>query len=522
MAVTVNVPLSNILQSVERPVVFDIIRQVQDLTQISSKTHIRFYGEDAKAAQYNSTITQDKEQDNLWPHTENLTIEVDEDHDPDRFMATKIAGGENRPFFYDEPLSIVMKPAYSTSLVKISFQYKASDKNQATKWRNDIRARFSMGRQQNVHDISYSYEIPPAYMELLEHIHSLRENVAGYEESFEEWFTRCSSNRIHRLTNSNGKKTLWTVTETQGDILGAFDFEGVPDKSTRDDEPNLWVSSFTYVFRYDKPIEGVMVYPVCVHQQEIAAKYRPRDNVLPVKKKAAGTSLESIRQFQTSERDAAYRGNLGLMVPEYDNFVPKSYPMGTIRAASVLVSIDPDHPKDFFHLDQMGDFDLRSAVLDFIKYSEYPYMCNQYASILQVHHFVDLQIKDQNNLYVDSDFGIRSKTDLDLRREHRIRLGLVANLNYLPLAALQRLKDNPVAAIVLLTSINSAITHIGNQGDIGYNRIPLNMLQGLGLRYEPDGWTIVTDNETVMNNLRGHYGHRWSLVQNLFIETHGA
>lgn len=533
MSVSFNLPLDDILQTVERPVVFDVIRKLQDAVQISSKTQIRFYGEDAKAMQYNSSITKDEHSDNLWPHTPNLTIEVEEDHDPDRLLCTTVKGGENPPIFLDKELDIAIKPVYSSSIVKIHFIYKAADKNEATRWRNEIRTRFSMLRDVFIHDVAYSYHLPEVYIAILKEIYRLRENVGGYGDTFEYWLTSHMTNKATLLTNQSGEHAFWAIAESQNRIQGQFDFEGMPEKPTREDEPNLWATSFTYVFRYDKPINSYMVYPVIIHQQVLSTKYRYDTSIKSYihQRNQFSDSLKQIGHFEQDVRDMYHLSNRGLSLPSFDEFIPSTLPTCTVRVATVLACVSPEDKRSLFSLKELPDVHIKQAILDFLQAGEHRFITLPYGSIIQLHLYEDQRVQDQTKLAIDSNLNIVATQDLDLRKTYRVRISLVANLNFLSYDALKRLKANPNVARLLLTAINHSINTLGRSRDIRHNRLPRAQLNGLGLTYARDGWTIVslldeqaydTVGDENRHDLRGNTGLLWGLVETLFIKTKPA
>lgn len=521
MSVSINLPLSDILQTVERPVVFDVIRKLQDNLQISSKTQIRFYGEDAKAMQYNSGITKDEHSDNLWPHTPNLTIDVEEDHDPDRLLSTAVKGGENPPIFFDAALDTIIRPVYSSSIVKIHFTYKAADKNEATKWRNEIRTRYSMLRDIFMHDITYSYHLPEAYIAILKEIYRLRENIAGYGDTFEYWLTSRMTNRATLLTNQSGEHAFWAIAEDQNRIQGQFDFEGMPDKPAREDEPNLWATTFTYQFRYDKPINSSMVYPLVIHQQVLSTKYRYDTTVRSYQSRinSFSTSLGKLKEFEQDVRDLTSLSNKGLNIPSFDGFSPRTIPTATVRVATMLACITPEDKRTLLSLKNLPEFNLRQEIIDWLAAGEYQYICQPYGSIIQLHYYEDERIQEQENIDIDANLNVSATKDFDLRKTHRIRMSLVANLNFLSFDALRRLRRNPAVAALLITAINHAINSLGNTRDVRRNRISLAQLNGLGLTYTKDNRHVVGLNDGNTYNLRGNEGIVWGLVETLFVSA---
>ena len=516
MSVSLNLPLNDVLQTVERPVVFDVIRQLMDLTQISSTTQIRFYGEDAKAAQFNSTLTKDALSNNLWPHRENITIEVDEDHDPDNMLSMAVKYPEQRYIFDERPLNITLRPGYSTTVVNIRILYKAVDKNTAYKWRNEMRSRTAMMRDMFMHEVNYSYHVPDEFVVILQEIHRLRENVAGYGDTFADWLTRHLTNRATETVNLSGTDGFLAIREKQAFVQGFFDFgDGLPEKPTRDEEPNLWVTSMTYKFRYDKPIEAVMNYPIAVHQQMLSRKFRPKVEPYTYQSvlKQFSYSAEKLAKFAADNQKLQYLGNRGLMIPPFDLTQVTSYPSSTVRAFLALTSISATDPTTLLNLNELGDFNLNQDVLDFMV-GEAPFMTTQYQSILQLDIYADRRIQLQSLIQCSDDLVVSFLAPADLRTTWRVRLGMVLNLNYLPQAALDRLSANPVAACKICNAINAAIRDLSNMADVMWSQMRLQELRLIGLAYDDCG-NVVSEYSTGLKPdpnriMRG-------LVENLFI-----
>lgn len=517
MSLSVTLPVDDVLQTVERPVVMDVVRRVMELSRISSKTPIRFYGVEAKAAQHNSTLTKDKEYENRWPHRENIVIEVDEDVDKEYLLSSTVKGEDQHYVFLDEDLGVSIKPVKMSTLVRISVKYKAIDENEAKKWRNDISTRFADARDINIHTLEYAWHLPDSYMALLKEIHRLRENQAGYGEPFDRWFGMRSSNRISYVTNQAGSRGFWAVSEIQSPVQGQFDFEGAPSKAEREDEPNLWVVSFDYVFRYDKPIEAVMRYPLIVHQQLLDKAFRPDTSVYSLQNtwlnysKAQGATAK----FRVDVRDLTYRSNRGLTIPEFDVFLPASVPVATANVATILTTIENDNKRYLLDINELGDYNLVKVVLDFIIQSERTFITKPYQSVVQLHLYAGSRIVNQEQLVMDATGKVSTIGDLDMRKVYHLRLSLVTDLSYLPDAALRRLKANPEAAALLIKAINMSLSNETTKTAMLRTKLAKEWLAGLGLKY--DGNNVVPGQPSA--NLRGTSGFIWGLFQTLFVRA---
>lgn len=477
------VAISDLENSVERPVIYDVLRQVMEITQISDKTPIRFMGDEGEAAQTGSTIVKNPMVQNSWAFNDRVTIEVDEDFEKDRLLTTVIKGPEHAAIFNDPDLGIFMRPAYSSSDVSIKVHYKARDKNQANRWRNEIRARTALLRDMNLHEIGYHYHVPETCLVLLHELHRLRENMAGYSESFNEYFTRRLTTNASIVTNLSGQAALWAVSERQIRIQGYFEFEGVPDKPEREGDHDAWSVSFSYRFRYDKPIHCTMGYPIMVHNQLLSEEFRPGEKAYSLQDQLRTFTLSS-RAFSEFETDTALllaKGNAGLDIPPFDEFLPNSIPASTVRVFTALSNISDEDRHHLFYLNDLGDFNLDRDILDFIEQSEYPFMTKTYCSVLCLNLYEGVFLRASGALDVSPELMVSAVGALDLRKTYRSRLSLVSEFAYLSAAALDRLKAFPQAAIKIAKALDAALADCGGYRDIGKNRLTPREYMRIGL-----------------------------------------
>jgi hypothetical protein len=522
--------ISNLESSVERPVIYDVIRQVMQITQISSETPIRFYGDEGKAAQQNSTLSKNLLIENKWDYDEKITIEVDEDFDRDRILSIAVKGPENNPVFQDTALGIVLKPIYSPTDVTIHVKYRARDKNQASRWRNDIRTATALMRDINLHELSYHYNLPTAAIVLLQEMYRLREKIDGYGQSWDEYFTEHLTSTASVVTNLSGQEGVWAVAEKQIRVQGWFEFEGVPDKPDKEGEHDTWTTSFSYRFRYDKPIQCNLVYPLVVHNQLLGGRYRPTEPAYSLhdQQRRFTQSGKAYATFETDTEALQYRGSKGISIPSFDEFAPNSIPSATVRVLTAMTTILPAERRELFNLGDLGKLNLDSDVLAFISKSEYAFMADTYASIFCLNLYRDSFLQASKSLQISSDLQIRSVLALPLRRTSRVRLSLVVDFSYLKAGTLERLRNYPNAAIKIAKAIDAVLRDCGGQLDLGKNRLSPQDYASMGL--DPDGsyrpWRGHNGgNPTPRDNLTRSptidpNGGRWGLVQTLFVSVH--
>lgn len=486
---SLQLPINDLMSSVERPVVFDIIRQLMDLTGISDKTLIRFFGEEAKAPQWGSfNVGAVEPYSNLWPHRDNLMIEVEEDFDPNHMLSIATKEVEVPYLFVDRDINFMIKPIYSPSQVTIRMIYRCADKNEAIKWRNDIRARVVRGYEVNLHRLKYSYAFPQAFEALVEHIYDLRSAVGGNGEELGQWWGRCASPKFTKVVTQAGTNPVIVVAETQGNVQGYFDFEAVPDKPTKSNEPEMWELSFGYHFKYDKPIAMTAKYPILIHQQLITELFRQdvRAQKYEAVLKQLSMSGEYLNNFTGDSQLAQHAANAGVYWPLDDDWFPLqgTVPPNTLRVFTGLTCISDEDKRSLLDLTDLGDYQLVQPVLDWFRAGEYAYLSGHASSIFQITVYEGYNVLPLGDFEVTPQLVVRATRDLDLTKLYHVRVAFNAKMVALQTAALDRLRRNRLMADLLAKAINGALTDCGMAADLRKNSLNEQdfALMGLGGR----------------------------------------
>lgn len=450
-------PVPEMTESVTRPIMFDVMRQLIEMTDLPRKINILFNGDSEKAKQLGSSIDLNPQDDpNKFAANDKITIEVEESYGPERFMTEPIFGPHNLFIFHDQALEIAMKPTYSSTNVTIMVKYRANNKNAAIRWRDMIKSRIAQRREGQVHNLTYSYQIPLEYLAILEHLHSMREKVDGYGDTFEQYWAANRHPKITELTNMAGLSSTWSVPETQMQVQGWFDFE-TPEVGGKDGEGDTWTISFAYKFNYERPVQMAMEYPLMIHNQLLSKKYRPppqvtEDDVL--KTYAAGTRVMSHWAYGGGVIQAAARD--GYALPSYDEFIPASVPINTMRIITAMIAVDKDNPTLFWSLKNMGTKEFTPEMLAYLT-AEAPYLTQPYRSAISVNFYRNSLLIDPTPLRVDANLDIYATTDINLRMQHHIRVSLVSDWFILNPAALERLREHGQACIQMLEALDPSL-----------------------------------------------------------------
>lgn len=455
----ISIMTPELIQSVIRPSILEIVKQVQDITEIKKDTKILFMGGLDTTYQKGSAMSEsDNERDRLiTTYNNQIQIEIENTYNEGMVLSTAVRQGENLPVFNDPNLGIIIKPIYSTNNFVINFKYRSESETAGLRWRDSIRMHISMMRDVNLHSVDYHYLIPTAYITILKEIHKLREQVDPYNETFEQYLANYSSTRITAVANQSGSHIGLGVAETQVRILGLYDFDIAPEKLERDGEASAWYTTFGYKVSFGIPIAVNMQYPFMIHNQMLENEYFEQEPSYDLDKvnKSYTNSMSALQYFESNvELDEILNRNKLIRLPRFDEFVPTSKPFATEPVFTALCSLLEDDRKLIMNLKEMGDFELDPDILELLTI-EYPYLTLPYKSIFHISLYKWSALSTDKSISIDSDLNIRAKEDLSLRVNHRIVFSMVTDLTMLDRPALQRLKKFPRAGRKALLAVNA-------------------------------------------------------------------
>lgn len=495
----ISIPLPEVDKSITRPSVFSIVRQVMEITGIPKDTPILYKGHSEGQAQQGSIIGTENQEKTLIDGDSYLMIEVIEKFDENYVNSTAVTQTEYPPFILDDNLSMMMRPVYSHNEYEISVMYRADSRTAVLKWRDDIRTKVSQMRTNNMHEISYHYGVPDAFLVIMAEIHRLRENVMGYGQTFEEYFRDCASSRFTQVATMDGKHREYVVAENMMQIEGYFGFQVAPEEITKEKHQGLWKAEFTYTFSFDKPVEANMVYPVMVHNQLLDLKYIPEaayDN--ETQDKSRSMSLSYLAGLQTTAIRSKYMDHdLPIRLPAHDEFVPMMVLPGTTPYVTALCTILESDKRWLASLDELN---IDTQILDFIVKYETSFITKPYKSIFQINAFNWNRLVDYRNVVVNRDMKIKTLKEMNLRDNHRVMFSLVHDIQSLDNAALQRLSMEPEVMMKVFASLRIS------KGELKNLAVRFNLLQYFNdLPDTGDSFFNIWKNSTAMSTVGTMY-----------------
>lgn len=501
----INLTLEDIGQSLTRPIIFDIVKQMQKITDITDDVKIFFPGDIQKMQTPGSSIDTNENKNPLLGTDKYNFIEVIEEYDIEALSTTAIDGREHIPVFIDKTLDMYIAPIYATTNITINFKHTFTSKVEAMKWYDNIRSKISAMNEINLHEISYHYLLSKEIMLLLKAIYTNIENYLGYGQTFEEYIKSKSTSRLTMISDLVNSDYRLAVAETQTRIVGLYDFSGLPDKPERDESTGTWTLSYGYKFSYEKPLSCFVKYPAMVHNELIPAEYITaiKHYKDPIEiNTSRSVSFSALSIFESDANSIMRSGShYMLRLPSFDDYIIPNVPTGTSSVFLALCQVDKTDNKTLLDLKDLGDIMLDNDVLDFIYNSEYAYVTDIYKSIININLYRNNYLVSSGNIECTQSGIIKAKTELNLRNEHRVRFSLLTDISLLSDSAFYRLMSYPKAMVKIIGSMHELLKNDPDFNNL-YHRKELSRSEMCMLYYIVSGIKhISSKNEGISKSL---------------------
>lgn len=440
----VSIPLLDVDQTITRPAVLDVVRQVKDITGIPQATPVVYIGQGESRHQFGSTAGSQEDTTKI-NSTQMVTIEVDERYDEGFFTANAGHRPEQHPDFIDPHLGVIVKPIYAVSEFDVNFVYRTPSRSEAIRWRNDAQFKASQMRDVNMHELTYYYLIPNACINLLQHIHELREKQAPYGDTFEEYVRERMTTRSTDAVDMTGTHMRLVIRETQMRVQGVFDFQAQPEKQEKNADNGGWEVRFTYKFSFSKPVASSVQYPIIVHNQLIDDKFIPQTPVDHERIQArAALSTNALHYFEAHRMQASIVGEKTLkFFPAIDEWQPRQLAPDTRPYLSVLLEIDPANDRFLVNLADLGDYIIDPEILDFIRAGEHFFLNKLHSSLMQVSLYRNEQLVRHDRFSIGADLNATLLEPSDLRCTYRLILSFCSDITKVDYRAVRRTKPYP-------------------------------------------------------------------------------
>ena len=439
------IPLSETDQLVARPVIVAVLEQIKQITNIPQDTDIVYIGENNQRIPLTHPTSSDQAPVKLASDNA-VKVEVEEEADDGMFATTAGNMIEHNPDFVDKALGVYLKPIYCGMNITLRVVFRTSSRAEAIRWRDEARFKSSQMRTYNLHEVNYKYQIPPRVMELLKHIHEKREAAYGYNEDFMTYLSKHLTTRATQVSNQNGTFSEIMIEEKVLRIVGEFDFRANPAKQEKN-EGEGWEVSFNYTFSYHKPVMYNINYPILIHQQTIDPYWIPE---LPKDTYEEPKRLtHSMDAFYYMEAPVIHARQFPYdkiyYAPEQDTWLPNLLPSHHRMIASLMVTVKDESNQVLLNLNNLGDYEIDPAILQWIALAEHPYINNHGYSAMGIALFRNECLASPQSISVKSNGDVVLLNEADCRKRYRVAITLAKSLRSVPADSLDRLAAFPDA-----------------------------------------------------------------------------
>ena len=264
-------------------------------------------------------------------------------------------------------------------------------------------------------------------------------------------------NRFGTTSDSAGLNKIFTVSETQQQVFGYFDFEGMIEPGERVDGGGGWIVSFDYIIRYMKPTDLSLHYPRVIYNQVVPdilmGNIDNYNNTIgpPDVKQPSDTehTYFTQSQFNLLKHSAlvdmeSWSWYNGIVIPRWNEFAPSQ--SGTIRGTSRLVDIlvlfdkDDKPGTELLDLNNQDLFDIYPALKDFI-IKEGNYTLYTGKSIFQLLLYKNDRMMDRREdgaLYFEKG-KIYLNKEIEIGATYNLRLAIYYDWRFVDTDAINRL-----------------------------------------------------------------------------------
>lgn len=448
-------------ETIVRPIVYNVIDQLALLTVMPRDIRVIFPGQAEVSYQIGSTVDAKADNPpNTFVSQAQLSVRIEENFVDERVLSTAVTMRQNVPVFGDAAIGVDIRPVYSVNEIVFNFTYRTPDQTTARQFRSDLKMRRSMGRVENLHELAYSYGIPFQFFPILGEIFTLRQNQGGDNLTFNDWFKKHASNKFTIVTNFAGKEPSAVVRETQIGVVGWFDTLVTVDEAERANNTGAYNVNFTYRIHFDKPIACFMRYPIVVHNQLIPQEYLVNNNIYQLNDRPRAPSwTRSLFDKFTRLYPSDMSGIDGVQTPIYDDWRPKQVYPATSSIMTMMIQVDPKDPTNICSLFDLGAYNISPDILAFIQASEYPYLTEYNASIINLELFENDNSLDHNAMTVDSQLNVMATFPMDITKTYHLRISLVNDLLGLPHIVQDRTRKAGVACLQILNTLEGNLPY---------------------------------------------------------------
>lgn len=353
---------------------------------------------------------------------------------------------EHTPVFVEPLLDMYIKPVYIQCKNTVTVQLYCRSRVEAKKWQKSIQSRVNRSAFASVSAAKYYYPIPNEIVYILGTIHTMREKVAGYNDSMGNWIRKHFTDRLDVISNQKGEGLQFIINETQGRIVGHYDFDYEVSKPEKQDS-GAYLIEFSYTYTYDQPQSMIIHFPIVIHNQIIPPSIRDEsifgdDEPDGFYLTDSGYAFHNFAfNSQTSIPYSKYY--TGEPIPRYDDWFPRYRRERYESMLRVACAVSLTDPTWVATIDEdIYPHSFPAATVNYMRTRPMGMMV-MYESIffITVHRWHHLMSND--DMSIGADLKLMIFEPLDLRDMYHVCIDLLTDISALSDEALDHLTQHP-------------------------------------------------------------------------------
>lgn len=442
---------------ITRPITLAVIRSIIGVTGMPEDTFIEYSGDELGIPTWRTTLDKqpyDMTDTARFGFYGKVKVGYTEEPEPEKILNTAFFYQDNNVLWADPDLGIYLSSFREPVKASLNFTYRTRDKNEAKNWQSRMRRLMKRHFIDQTFQADFNYVLPHTLFDFYDKFYGLREKVAGYGDTFQEWFTKGLLADYSVLIDQAGKNPQFVFRETQFDILGNFEFDAPPVEEKVEDG-TAYEIEFTYRFSFDRPIGFVFQYPLVIHNQLVPKTHRSQETAYDVEPYTGRGSISTTRYRMLFQDELRYKNlNRGHIVPSFDDWMPRQVAADTANLVQFLIQVDTANPNKVLTLSELPKMAFDPLLIEYMKATK-EYLTKRTGSWVHIAVYANDRPMDPRNITIDDDLTIWSATKLDLRTRYHVRVSLFTQLLLLQSFAAKLLRSREDYLKMVIDALDS-------------------------------------------------------------------
>lgn len=415
---------------ITRPITMGIIRSIIGVAGMPDDTFIEYAGDENGIPTWRSTLDKqpfDYSDTARFGFYGKVKVGYSEEPEPDKILNTAFYYQDNNVLWADPELGIYLTGYREPVRAALNFTYRTRDKNEAKNWQSRMRRLMKRHFIDQSFQSDFNYVLPKTLFDFYDNFYKLREKVAGYGDTFQDWFKKGLLADYSVLIDQAGRNPEFVFRETQFDILGYFEFDTPPTEEKVDDG-TAYEIEFTYRFSFDRPIGYVLQYPLVIHNQLVPKTHRSQTTWYDSEPFTGRGSISTTRYRMLFQDQFGFKNlNRGHIVPSFDDWMPTRVSPDTTNFVQFLIQVDQENRNRVLTLTDLPKMSFDPLLIEYMKETR-EFLTKRTGSWVHITVYADDRPMDPRDISVDENLTLWSNTELDLRRRYHVRIGFFTQL----------------------------------------------------------------------------------------------